>query len=104
MIALKNLVSDVLNQNISPDKLAESEELVSLGTTTEHVMNELSKASRTAKLWLDCLEYIKIIKEFNWYERLGLWDGHLNAVTKLLNLFTATRHIHYAKSARLYVQ
>ena len=55
VIALKNFVSDVLNQNISPDKLAESEELVSLGTTTEHVMNELSKASRTAELWLDCL-------------------------------------------------
>ena len=33
-----------------------------------------------------------------------MWDGHLNAVTALLNLFAATCHIHYAKSARLYVQ
>ena len=104
VIALKNLVSDVLNLNISPDKLAESEELVSLGTAMEHVMNELSEASRTAKLWLHCLEYIKIIKEFIWCERLGIWDGHLNAVTKLLNLIAATGRIHYAKSARLYVQ
>ena len=32
-----------------------------------------------------------------------MWDGHLNAVTALLNLFAATCHIHYAKSARLYV-
>ena len=45
VIVLKNLVSDVLNLNISPDKLAESEELVSLGTAMEHVMNELSEAS-----------------------------------------------------------
>ena len=33
-----------------------------------------------------------------------MWDGHLNAVTALLNLFAAPGHIHYAKSARLYVQ
>ena len=33
-----------------------------------------------------------------------MWDGHLNAVTALLNLFAATGDIHYAKSARLYVQ
>ena len=33
-----------------------------------------------------------------------MWDGHLNAVTALLNLFEATGHIHYAKSARLYVR
>ena len=30
--------------------------------------------------------------------------GHMNAVTALLNLFAATGHIHYAMSARLYVQ
>ena len=28
----------------------------------------------------------------------------MNAVTALLNIFAATGHIHYAKSARLYVQ
>ena len=33
-----------------------------------------------------------------------MWDGHLNAVTALLNLFAATCHIHYAKSVRLYVR
>ena len=48
--------------------------------------------------------YIEIIKDFICCERLGMWDGHLNAVTALLNLFAATCHIHYAKSARLYVQ
>ena len=30
--------------------------------------------------------------------------GHLNAILQLLNLFTASGHLHYAKSARLYLQ
>ena len=60
--------------------------------------------SGTAKLWLQCLDYIKIIKAFISCERLGFWESHLIAVTNLLNLFAATGHIHYAKSARLYLQ
>ena len=56
------------------------------------------------KLWLRFMDYIEIIKDFICCESLGMWDGHLNAVTALLNLFAATGHIHYAKSARLYVQ
>ena len=102
--ALESLVSDVLNQKISPDTLAESPELVTLSTAMDHVMNTLRMTSRTAKLWLQFLEYIKIIKDFICCERLGMWEGHLNAVTKLLNLFAATGHVHYAKCGRLYVQ
>ena len=56
------------------------------------------------KRWLRFMDYIEIIKDFICCERLGMWDGHLNAVTALLNLFAATCHIHNAKSARLYVQ
>ena len=33
-----------------------------------------------------------------------MWDVNLNAVTKLLDLFAATGHIHCAKSARSYIQ
>ena len=31
-------------------------------------------------------------------------DSYTNAVTALLNIFAATCHIHYAKSAQLYIQ
>ena len=43
-----------------------------------------------AKLWLRCMDYIEIIKDFICCERLGMWDAHMNAVTALLNLFAAT--------------
>ena len=101
---LERLISDVMNHKVSPNALAESRELVKLGNALKCHKNTLRSTSRTAKLWLQFMVYIEIIKDFICCERLGMWDGHLNAVTALLNLFAATGHIHYAKSARLYVQ
>ena len=37
-------------------------------------------------------------------ERTGNWHEHLEAMRLMLNLFAATAHINYAKSARLYLQ
>ena len=101
---LERLISDVMNHKVSPNALAESRELVKLGNALECLKDTLRSTSRTAKLWLRFMDYIEIIKDFICCKRLGMWDGHLNAVTALLNLFAATCHIHYAKSARLYVQ
>ena len=100
---LERLISDVMNHKVSPNALAESRELVKLGNTLECLKDTLRSTSRTAELWLRFMDYIEIIKDFICCERLGMGDGHLNAVTALLNLFAATCHIHYAKSARLYV-
>ena len=37
-------------------------------------------------------------------ERTGNWNLHLVAVSKMINLFLATGHVHYAKCAHLYLQ
>ena len=37
-------------------------------------------------------------------ESNGDWKGHLAANGQILNLFAATGHINYAKSAKLYLQ
>ena len=50
------------------------------------------------------LEYIDVVKDFIYAERTGDWMLQLSAVKRMLNLFAATGHVHYAKSARLYLQ
>lgn len=55
-------------------------------------------------MWLQYLEYVDTLKLFIQAERTGNWNLHLIAVEKMLNLFAATGHINYAKSARLYLQ
>ena len=50
------------------------------------------------------VNYVDLIKAFIKSERTGNWNQHLIIVTEMLNLFAATGHFNYAKSARLYLQ
>ena len=64
----------------------------------------LAKTSRTAKLWLQYIEYVEAVKLFIQAERTENWNLHLIAVEKMMNLFAATGHINYAKSFGFYLQ
>ena len=70
------------------------------------LMHELRARPRTAKLWLwlAYIEYVETLKLFICAERTGDWNLHLIALGKMLNLFAATGHFSYVKSARLYLQ
>ena len=50
------------------------------------------------------MQYVQILKDFIRAERTGNFAFHLQTVGKMLNLFAATGHIHYAKSGRFYLQ
>ena len=44
------------------------------------------------------------MKDYISAERTGNWHLHLQTVQKMINLFAATAHINYAKSAKLHLQ
>ena len=79
-----------------------------LSTTRQLMMEsqtkENKKSSRTAKLWLQYIEYVDIIKQFFFVERISNWPLHLQTVIKMANLFAATGHINYARCTGPYVQ
>ena len=50
------------------------------------------------------MHYIHIVKAFIFAERTSNWELHLEVLSGMLNLFAATGHINYAKSACLYLQ
>ena len=100
---LEKLTNGVLDLSITPRAIAHCNELVTLNKDLKKVKASLSAQSKTVKLWIQFLEYIKVIKDLISFERLGMWENHLLTVSKFLNLFAATGHI-YAKSARLYLQ
>ena len=56
-----------------------------------------SKTSRTSRLWINYINYINIMKTFIRAERIGNCHLYLTAVANMINLFSATWHIHYAK-------
>ena len=45
------------------------------------------------------MDYIDTLKLFIRAERVGNWNMHIIAVGRMLNLFAATGHFNYAKSA-----
>ena len=90
--------------SMSISEIAESAEVLKLEECLVKHKALLAEQSPTAKLWLQYIEYIETLKLFIRAERSGNWSLHLVAVTRMLNLFAATGHINYAKSARLYLQ
>ena len=68
------------------------------------VKQALQKKSRTAKLWLLYIHYLRVLKNYIIAEQTSNWSLHLHATVNMLYLFAASGHINYAKSARLYIQ
>ena len=78
--------------------------LVKLHMHCHDQKSTLAAASRTARLWLQYMEYVDVLRMVVRAERTSDWNLHLIGVSKMLNLFAATGHSHYTKCARLYLQ
>ena len=103
----EQVVNQILGDNNDAAKMDEffqSDLFLSLSTFLSTLKEKLSNQSRTAKLWIAYMNYIQIVKRFTIAERTSNWLLHLEATTEMLNLFAASGHINYAKSARLYIQ
>ena len=125
-LKLQQLATDAdfeLNDKLTPEELNEIEvhckqvsekeiDIVSvpcqaikkLDLIVASLKTDIASKSRTAKLWLQYMEYVDIMRQFIRASRSGDWNLHLITLNKMLNLFAGTGHIHYAKSARLYLQ
>ena len=62
------------------------------------------QGSRTAKLWLQYMKMVDILKMYLKAERLGDWQLHLKATADMLPFFAATGHNNYLISSYLYLQ
>ena len=96
---LELLYKGVKDKSVPVSNIAESKELLKLEECLLKYRKLLAESSRTANLWLQYIEYVETLKLF-----IRNWTLHLVAVGRMMNLFAATGHIHYAKSSRLYLQ
>ena len=76
----------------------------------ENIQSTLNKSvislhnCRTAKLWLQYMEMINILREFIKGERMGNWETHLRSLHEMLPLLAASGHNLYTKSIHIYLQ
>ncbi|KAG1678943.1 hypothetical protein GQR58_013119 [Nymphon striatum] len=62
------------------------------------------KSSRTAKLWLQFMKMMEILRKFLKGERLGLWELHMTAMYEMIPYLAASGHNLYTKSLHVYLQ
>ena len=62
------------------------------------------KEYRTARLWIQYMEMVSVLRDFIRAERTGNWYGHLKSVFRMLPFFAASGHNLYLKSAYIYLQ
>ncbi|KAJ8868384.1 hypothetical protein PR048_029900 [Dryococelus australis] len=78
--------------------------LVSFLALFERKFTALSEQSCTGKLWVQYLLQVDTLRLFIRAERSGDRELHLKCVRSMLPYLHAAGHIHYTKSAHLYVQ
>ena len=99
-----DLYKGIQNKSLSLESVGNSEALHKLNQCLLQYKALLCEKSHTAKLWVQYIEYMETLKLFIRAERTANWNLHLIAVERMLNVFAATGHVHYAKSARFYLQ
>ena len=87
----------------SADDVASDPILDKISRVLQTLTESLTKA-RTAKLWLQYMDMVKILRKFIKAEHMGNWSLHLEAVVDMLPYLAASGHSLYAKSARIYLQ
>ena len=90
-------------KNKDLQETSKSESIVKVYKIIESQLNAL-QGSRTAKLWLQYMKMVDILKMYLQAERLGDWQLLLKATADMLPFFAATGHNNYLKSSYLYLQ
>ena len=94
----------ILSSDQDPLEMANAEVIKKLDICLGILKIHLSSDSRTAKLWIQCMMYVSIMRQFVRAARSGDWNLNLISLQRIPNLSAATGHINYAKSGRLYLQ
>ena len=84
--------------------MANAEVIKKLDICMRILKTHISSESRIAKLWMQYIEYVSIVRQFAQVARSGDWNLNLIFQQRILNLSAATGHINYVKSGCLYLQ
>lgn len=98
-----SIYDQLISLQIAPDDLCTNELLKSLSQHFIEIKEQLVN-HRTAKLWIQYMDMVDLLRDFIRSERTGNWKLHLATVRKMIPYFAAAGHNNYTKSAQLYLQ
>ena len=104
MKSLEMFYMDLVNGVKSFKDLDDCQIFDKVETSIRNAKKFLAMTSRTAKLWIQYVDCVRLLKLFIRAVRTCNWNLHLFVFSQMLPLFAATGHNNYAKSGRLYLQ
>ena len=84
--------------------VAVDEQLVAFSTHVQEMLDEAAGRSRTAKLWVQYIKLVGLLKLFKVSTRTGNFVLQLACIAEIIPVFNAVGHFAYAKCTRLYFQ
>jgi len=97
------LYNNMIEGSIPADKICEDNVIAEINKALEEKKEDL-KSSRTAKLWLQYMDMIGILRRYIRAERTGNWELHLQTLSEMLPFLAASGHNNYTKSVWIYLQ
>jgi len=91
------------NGDFLTDELQSSEVLQKIHQRMHVYCQQLSKG-RTAKLWIQYMDMVELLRQFIRAERTGNWQLDLSTLQKILPISAAYGHNLYATSANIYLK
>ncbi|XP_037043653.1 uncharacterized protein LOC119079700 [Bradysia coprophila] len=98
-----DLYDQLISLQLDSDELCSNKLLKSLTQHFTEIKNKLLD-HRTAKLWIQYIEMVDLLRDFIRSERTGNWKLHLATVQKKIPYFIAAGHNNYAKSSQIYLK
>ena len=86
-----NLFDEVLTGKVTVEEACMSQELTRIIEKLD-VKKQSIQASRTAKLWLQLMKMMDILRMFLKGERMGIWALHIQAMYEMMPYLAASGH------------
>ena len=99
---VKLLFEEVIKGDIPWTEVSGSQSLQKVAQILESCRHDLQK-NRTAKMWFQYLDMIRVLRAFIWSERTGIWRFQLKSLCDMLPYLAASGHHLYTKSLYIYL-
>ena len=96
------LYADLMARKKSAEKLSSTSAIGKIKHLL-HQQKESLQDNSTAKLWLQYMDMVDILRKSIKAERTGHWAQHLEYLSEMLPYMATSGHILYTKSAQLYL-
>ena len=100
---IQEMYDDLLAGKLTDGSTFLTNALTRMSTDMEAKKDSM-KDLRTAKLWLQYMDMIDIVRKFIKSERTGDWKLHLQVLQDMLPFLAASGHNLYTKSIYVYLQ